>query len=97
MTVFCITARVEVGHILHMDNFLSDLFDAQHTAAVNCCEVSDNHKGMPGKSGNGKLKLKRRHMYYGEKCLDSNDLKDKCNVCTLTNRHKPMAKGNFCD
>jgi hypothetical protein len=83
-----------------MDSFFSslDIFDDLHTEDINCCgTVSQNCKGMPRGFDSKTLKLKQDdNTWQGDMYPDSNDV-DRQNVHILTNMHRPMAEGNFCD
>jgi hypothetical protein len=100
-TVLGLTTRIEnMGHELYMDNFFSssDLFDNLHMKAINCWgTIGQNQKGMPN-DFERKFRLK-----WGDlKTRVRGDLttivwKDKRNINMLTNMHRPLAEGNFCD
>jgi hypothetical protein len=83
-----------------VDNFFSspDLFDYLHTKAINCCgTVRPNRKGMPRDFGT-KLRPKQGDLKTRVRGnLTSMVWKDKRNVNMLTNVHRSLAEGNFCD
>jgi len=100
-TVTNLTRGVEgFGHKLYMDFFSSpDLFDDLAQKKISCCGIVRLHrKGMPKDLKPKTLRLKRgdiRERTMGD--LTAVVLKDKRDVCLLTNIHDPPRKDKYRD